>query len=259
MCALRVTAGQLTLDTTTGKILCRGRTVCLTPSERRLLTVMMQHLGKVVSRGAIEQHVWDCNHPSTPNATEQLVLRVRRALRNVPCGLEMRTVRGLGYVLEESHEAFDDHVPAHCSRRLARHDDPDCSHAIRMPPRRGVFRWHYIEIEASRIAEAARIENGSLVLDLVSRLPHYVNRYASDYSLRILDMNGEVLFATNKALLERITPSRIPTPGLTFWLGQLDRGTRSILPAGRLRRSTTAVFWLRWQHWAIRLSSECAC
>jgi len=135
VCALRVNAGQLTLDTTTGEILCRGQTVHLTPSERRLLTVMMQRLGKVIPRGAIEQHVWDCNHPSTPNATEQLVLRVRRALKNVPCGLEVRTVRGLGYVLEESDEALDDRISAHCSSRPARAGDPGGRHIGRMPPR----------------------------------------------------------------------------------------------------------------------------
>jgi DNA-binding response OmpR family regulator len=126
--ALRISAGHLMLDTATGEILCRGQTVSLTPSERRLLSVMMQRLGKVVPRAAIEQHVWDCNHPSTPNATEQLVLRVRRVLRQVPCGLEIRTVRGLGYVLEESHEAVDNRVPTHSNRRLARPYDPDCRH-----------------------------------------------------------------------------------------------------------------------------------
>lgn len=96
------------------------------------------------------------------------------------------------------------------------------------------FAKHYIEIEASRVAQSARIENGRLVLDLVSWLPHYVNRYASDYSLRVLDMKGEVLFATNHALLERITPSRIPASGLNFWLGRLDRGESFHVAGGAL-------------------------
>jgi two-component system, OmpR family, sensor histidine kinase QseC len=93
---------------------------------------------------------------------------------------------------------------------------------------------HYIEIEASRVAEAARIENGRLVLNLSSSLPHYVNRYASDYSLRILDMDGEVLFASNQALLERVVPSRTPIPGIHFWLGQLDRAKSFHIAGGVL-------------------------
>lgn len=128
VCALRINVGQLVLDTTSGEIFCRGQAVQLTPGERRLLTVMMQQHGRVISRDAIEGHIWDCNHPSTPNATEQLVLRVRRSLKNVDSGLEIRTVRGLGYVLEESHEALDDRVPAHCNRGATRRDDSDCNH-----------------------------------------------------------------------------------------------------------------------------------
>jgi two-component system, OmpR family, response regulator len=102
VCVSRINAGELTLDRTTGEVFCCGRPVYLTPSERRLLSVMMQRLGKVVSRVAIEENVWDCDHPSTPNATDQLVLRARKTLRSLTSGLEIRTVRGLGYVLEET-------------------------------------------------------------------------------------------------------------------------------------------------------------
>jgi signal transduction histidine kinase len=96
------------------------------------------------------------------------------------------------------------------------------------------YAKHYIEIEASRVAQAAQIENDSLVLDLESWLPHYVNRYAPEYSLRILDMKGGILFATNQALLERIAPSRPPIPGLHFWLGKLDRGKSFHIAGGAL-------------------------
>jgi two-component system, OmpR family, response regulator len=102
VCISRINAGELTFDRTTGEVFCCGQPVYLTPSERRLLSVMMQRLGKVVSRVAIEENVWDCDHPSTPNATDQLVLRVRKTLRSLTSGLEIRTVRGLGYVLEET-------------------------------------------------------------------------------------------------------------------------------------------------------------
>jgi two-component system, OmpR family, response regulator len=101
VCVSRINAGGLTLDRTTGEVFCCGQPVYLTPSGRRLLSVMMQRLGKVVSKVAIEEHIWNCDHPSTSNATEQLVLRVRKTLRNMASGLEIRTVRGLGYALEE--------------------------------------------------------------------------------------------------------------------------------------------------------------
>jgi DNA-binding response OmpR family regulator len=129
LCALRVNAGQLVLDTTTSEISCRGQTVCLTSNERRLLIVMMNHFQRVISRNAIEERIWDCNHPSTPNATEQLVLRLRRVLRSAISGLEIRTVRGLGYVLEKSHEALDHRDVAHCNPRSARHFGSGGDHA----------------------------------------------------------------------------------------------------------------------------------
>jgi DNA-binding response OmpR family regulator len=126
---LRISAGHLVLDTTTGEISCRGKAVGLTPGERRLLIVMMQRFGKVVSRNTIEEHIWDCNHPSTPNAAEQLVLRLRRVLRSVVSGLEIRTVRSIGYMLEKSHEALDHPVAAHFNPCLTRRDRSGRGHA----------------------------------------------------------------------------------------------------------------------------------
>lgn len=84
------------------------------------------------------------------------------------------------------------------------------------------FAKHYVDIEASRVAGAARFENKRLVLDFSNGLSYYTNRYAADYSLRILDLNGEVLLATNEALIERVAPSRAPNSGLSFWLNQFD-------------------------------------
>jgi signal transduction histidine kinase len=83
---------------------------------------------------------------------------------------------------------------------------------------------HYINIEASRVARAARFDNGDLVLDLANHLPHYVNHHAPDYSLRVLDMNGDVLLTTNRALMERVSPSQNHKLGLHFWLRQLEQG-----------------------------------
>ena len=86
------------------------------------------------------------------------------------------------------------------------------------------FTKHYIDIEASRVARAAQFENENLVLDLADRLPHYVNHHASDYALRILDMNGEALLTINQGLMERVSPSQAGRPSLRFWLRQLDQG-----------------------------------
>lgn len=85
------------------------------------------------------------------------------------------------------------------------------------------FAKHYVDIEASRVARVARIENDRLVIDFANGLAYYTDRHAADYSLRILDLNGEVLLATNEALMQRVAPSVPKNSGLSFWLSQFDQ------------------------------------
>jgi signal transduction histidine kinase len=84
------------------------------------------------------------------------------------------------------------------------------------------FAKHYVDIEASRVARAARFDDDRLVLDLSDGLSYYTDRNAGSYSLRILDLNGEVLLVFNEALIERIAPSHPSDRSLSFWLSQFN-------------------------------------
>lgn len=100
----KVNVGRLQLDPTSGEILFDNARVELSPTERRLLALLMRRVGTVVPKAVIDIQVngVQCSH--TPNAVEQLVSRLRKSLERTRSGVDVRTVRGLGYVLEERHQ-----------------------------------------------------------------------------------------------------------------------------------------------------------
>lgn len=93
--------GQLRLDQQSGEIQFESGTVVLSPAERRLLALLMRRVGSVVSKTLIDGQINGSDRCGTPNAVEQLVSRLRRSLARTKAGVDVRTVRGIGYVLEE--------------------------------------------------------------------------------------------------------------------------------------------------------------
>ena len=59
----------------------------------------MTRAGKVVAKEAIMQSLTSLDDMLSDNAIEQYVSRLRRRLQ--PFGLGLRTVRGIGYLLEK--------------------------------------------------------------------------------------------------------------------------------------------------------------
>lgn len=93
-----VTLGALTLDLTNRQFSANGQAIDLPPRERALLELLVMRAGKVVAKEAIVQSVTSLEDGLSDNAIEQYVSRLRRRLQ--PLGLALRTVRGLGYLLE---------------------------------------------------------------------------------------------------------------------------------------------------------------
>lgn len=93
-----VTLGALTLDQISRQFSAQGQPVDLPPRERALLELLVMRAGKVVAKEAIVQSVTSLDDILSDNAIEQYVSRLRRRLQ--PLGLNLRTVRGLGYLLE---------------------------------------------------------------------------------------------------------------------------------------------------------------
>jgi two-component system OmpR family response regulator len=94
-----VTLGAVTLDLTNRQFSANGQTMDLPPRERALLELLLTRAGKVVAKEAIVQSLTSLDDMLSDNAIEQYISRLRRRL--VPLGLALRTVRGLGYLLEK--------------------------------------------------------------------------------------------------------------------------------------------------------------
>lgn len=95
-----VTLGALTLDLTTRQFSAGGQVLDLPPRERALLELLATRSGKVVTKEAIVQSLTSLEDMLSDNAIEQYVSRLRR--RVAPYGLVLRTVRGIGYLLEKA-------------------------------------------------------------------------------------------------------------------------------------------------------------
>lgn len=97
-----VVLGGLTLDLTNRQFLAAGQPMDLPPRERALLELLLTRAGKVVAKEAIVQSLTSLDDILSDNAIEQYVSRLRR--RIAPLGLGLRTVRGIGYLLEKAPE-----------------------------------------------------------------------------------------------------------------------------------------------------------
>ena len=93
-------AGDIRLDTRSGKVTKAGEPVKLTAQEYKLLSYLMHHKGKVVSRTELIEHIYDQDFDRDSNTIEVFVTRIRKKL-----GPDViTTIRGLGYSLEEPGE-----------------------------------------------------------------------------------------------------------------------------------------------------------
>jgi len=93
---------DLELDFRRHKATRGGRGLDLTPKEFALLSLLMRRRGEVLSRTLIASQVWDINFDSDTNLVDVSVSRLRRKVDGESNLKLIHTVRGVGYVLEES-------------------------------------------------------------------------------------------------------------------------------------------------------------
>ena len=73
------------------------RSATLTPTEYRVLSVLLGHRGEVVRRRALAASAWAPGAIVADNTLDAYVARIRRKLREVGADVEVRTVHGVGY------------------------------------------------------------------------------------------------------------------------------------------------------------------
>ncbi len=96
-----ISVGPVMLDTKSARVSVDGMPVKLTSLEFRLLSYLMHHKGKVVSRSELVEHLYDQDFDRDSNTVEVFVGRLRKKL-----GVDvLHTIRGMGYTVSEPDDA----------------------------------------------------------------------------------------------------------------------------------------------------------
>ncbi|MEO6033555.1 MAG: heavy metal response regulator transcription factor [Burkholderiaceae bacterium] len=92
--------GELELDLARRKASREGKRIDLSAKEFTLLSLLLRRHGEVLSRTVLAEQVWDMNFDGNTNAVEVAIRRLRAKMDDPFEGKMLRTVRGMGYVLE---------------------------------------------------------------------------------------------------------------------------------------------------------------
>ena len=93
----RLQVGELRLDTRAQAAFCGATPLPLTTREYALLEFMARHAGRIVTREAIAEHVWDSAYDPFSNVIDVFVQRLRRKIDDPDVESLIRTRRGEGY------------------------------------------------------------------------------------------------------------------------------------------------------------------
>ena len=95
--------GPLRLDMAGRRLYCNGQPLDLSGREIAVIELLLLREGKVVTKQQIVDHLYGWEDISTSNAVEVFVYRLRKKLD--PSGVDIRTVRGMGYLIEKVNVA----------------------------------------------------------------------------------------------------------------------------------------------------------
>ena len=94
---------DLTMDLLGRKIKRGDQAIDLQDREFKLLEYLIRHKGQVVTRTMLLENVWDYNFDPQTNVIDVHISRLRQKIdKNFDISL-IRTIRGAGYIIEDSH------------------------------------------------------------------------------------------------------------------------------------------------------------
>jgi two-component system OmpR family response regulator len=96
----RLEVGDLVVDPATHEVTRAGVAVELTAREFAVLEFLARHAGEAITRASLLDHVWDENFAGSTNIVDVYVGYLRRKLEQPFDRPLIRTIRGVGYVLE---------------------------------------------------------------------------------------------------------------------------------------------------------------
>ncbi len=93
---------ELTINTNEAKVYKNGNEIVLTAMEYRLLLILLNNRGKVLSRTQLLENIWDIDGDFVEDNTLTVYIkRLRDKIEDEPTKpVYIKTVRGLGYVID---------------------------------------------------------------------------------------------------------------------------------------------------------------
>jgi len=98
---LELKVGVLRLEPHARRVFIEDKEVFLRPKEYAILEFLTRNRGQVVSRTRIIENVWDYNFDTGTNLVDAHIKTLRKELSNYSSAKIIRTIRGMGYLLEE--------------------------------------------------------------------------------------------------------------------------------------------------------------
>ena len=95
--------GRLKLDIAGRRLFCDGQPVDLPARELAVLELLLLRVGRVVTKQQILDNLYSWDDVSTSNTVEVFIHRLRKKLE--PMGANIRTVRGMGYLIDRGPAA----------------------------------------------------------------------------------------------------------------------------------------------------------
>ena len=95
--------GPLRLDTAGRRLYCNGQPVDLSARELSVIELLLLREGRVVTKQQIVDHLYGWEEGASSNSVEVFVYRLRRKIDG--SGVDIRTVRGMGYLIERPSAA----------------------------------------------------------------------------------------------------------------------------------------------------------
>ena len=92
--------GPLRLDVAWRRLYCNAEPLELSARELAVVELLLMREGRVVTKQQIAEHLYGWDEEASSNAVEVFIYRLRKKLES--SGVELRTVRGMGYLIDRA-------------------------------------------------------------------------------------------------------------------------------------------------------------
>jgi DNA-binding response OmpR family regulator len=97
----RLRVADLELDPVAHRVWRGGMEIPVTNKEYAVLEYLMRNIGRVLTRTAIIEHVWDYQYDTMTNIVDVQIRALRNKIDRPFSNPLIKTVRGVGYIIEE--------------------------------------------------------------------------------------------------------------------------------------------------------------